>query len=336
MTTNILAENIRAINTNNDFDCLLMFSGGKDSTYLLHYLSEILRLRVATVSLMHDFLPIETRDNINRFSRTYSKKHIPIDNSSLSHSGKHFLESWINNPDEGSLITLCTGCRLGLIKPVIETARKEKINVVITGETPFESSNYKLSSVNFPRGKEGKFYFYMGYLRLLWRNPKLISNPRALLTQIEEFYYFKNKKQMYLSNGLSLLKPFFGDVPYHESTIIDKLDELGWKKPNSTTNNSYWRSDCDMYAIRHYFYNQIAGYNEHKNYYKKLLEDNQITEDQFEKKTSAHFAKEEVMELLVKLELSSPAIEKYRLFLKNLPSTTVPYPECGSCKGLSR
>jgi tRNA(Ile)-lysidine synthase TilS/MesJ len=331
---NNLVKEIKELNKNDNYDCLLMFSGGKDSSYLLYYLAVELKLRVMTVTLTHNFLTVETRQNIESFANRFAKKHISIENTSLNQSGKHFLETWINQPDEGSLITLCTGCRLGLIEPIIEIAKKENMNIVITGDTPFEETNYRMSLVNYPKGKEGILYFFIGYLRLLVRNLSLLKNIKAFITQIKEFYFFKNKKKIYNKTNIHQLRPFYDNIKYDESLIIDKLLELNWKKPTSTTNNSYWRSDCNMYAIRHYFYNQVAGYNEMKDYYGKLHENKLISQEYLDQNTSKHYEKEEIIELLKSLELSEKSISKYQEFVKNFANSDIPFPDCGSCKGL--
>ena len=332
---NKLVEKIKKLNKNKDYDCLLMFSGGKDSSYLLYYLSQELKLKVMTVTLTHNFLPEETRQNIESFATRFAKRHVSIENTYLNRSGKHFLQTWINKPDEGSLVTLCTGCRIGLIKPIIETAKKEKINVVIHGETPFEDdNNYRINLVNYPKGKEGKIYFFIGYLRLLIRNPSLLKDLHAFLNQAEEFYYYKNEKEIYKKNNITQLKPFFDDVPYDESVVIKTIKKLDWKKPTSSTNNSYWRSDCNMYAIRHYFYNQVAGFNEMKEYYGKLYEKKLISQEYLDEHTDKTYAKEEIIGLLKSLELSEASIDKYNNFVKDSCDFDIPYPACGSCKGL--
>lgn len=51
-----LVATIKKLSKNDEYDCLLMFSGGKDSSYLLYYLSEVLKLNVATFTLSHKFL----------------------------------------------------------------------------------------------------------------------------------------------------------------------------------------------------------------------------------------------------------------------------------------
>ncbi len=329
---NNLKEFISTKNTNPDFDCILLFSGGKDSSYLLYYLAQELNLRVMTFTLVHDFLPKETIQNIENFAARFSKKHINIENKTLSHSGKHFLETWINQPDEASLITLCTGCRMGLVKPVIENALKEKINVVVAAHTPFEDTSYKISLVNYPRGKKGFIYFALGYLRLLIRNPSLLSDIKTFIHQLEEFHYYKNKDNIFKNAGIEYIKPFYTDIEFDEHKVIKKLKELNWIKSSSTTKTSIWRSDCNMYAIRHYFYNQVGGYNESKEYYGNLLLNNKISEEYFNEQSNINYAKEEIMDLLTNLELSESSLNKYQDFLGKYANADVPYPSCSSCQ----
>ncbi|MBL7772023.1 MAG: hypothetical protein JNM95_04060 [Chitinophagaceae bacterium] len=317
---------------NPDYDCVLLFSGGKDSSYLLYYLSEILNLRVLTFTLIHDFLPEQTIRNIEEFSSRFAKKHVNIQNKTLSTAGKHFLETWINKPDEGSLITLCTGCRMGLVKPVIETAHAENMKVVIAAHTPFEESDYKVSLVNYPKGKKGFIYFAMGYMRLLIRNPSLLKNIKVFLSQLEEFHYYKNKDSIFKNAGIDYYKPFYSVIDFDEHKIVKKLKELNWEKPKSTTNSSVWRSDCNMYAVRHYFYNQVAGYNESKVYYGNLLKENKISYEYFEEHSQQNYEKEEIMDLLTSLELSESSINKYRDFLGKYGNSDNPFPSCSSCQ----
>jgi len=329
---NSLVTKIRTHNSNPDYDCVLLFSGGKDSSYLLYHLSEILNLRVMTFTLVHDFLPKETINNIEKFAARFSKKHINIQNQTLSHSGKHFLETWINKPDEGSLITLCTGCRMGLVKPVIETAAKEKMNVVLAAHTPFEATDYKVSLVNYPKGKKGFIYFALGYIRLILRNPSLLKDIKAFISQMEEFHYYKNKDSIFKNAGIEYIKPFYSDIEFDEYKVINQLKAMNWERPVSTTKNSIWRSDCNMYAIRHYFYNQVAGYNESKEYYNKLLKNKVISQEYFDSQSGDNYAKEEIIDLLTSLELSESSINKYKDFLGKFNSCDVAFPSCSSCQ----
>ena len=310
-----LVSKIKELSSNDQYDCMLMLSGGKDSSYLLYYLSQELGLRVVSFTLTHKFLSEETSDNIRKFAEKYSARHIAIENDYLNHAGTHFLKSWINKPDEESLITLCTGCRLGLIKLVIETAKKENINVVITGLTPFEATDYRVKLVNYPRGREGKIYFLLGYLRLILRNPSLILNGKALKYQAEEFYYYSNQKKIYKNNGIHLVKPFYDYLEYDENKIIETLKKLNWKKA-SVSGASYWRADCDMNAVRQYFHNRISGYNEQAYYYGQMLEKGLITQEYYDKNVEGFDQTPGILSILRNSGISRRSLKKYENYLQ--------------------
>lgn len=309
-----LVSAIRNLNINTEYDCLLMFSGGKDSSFLLYFLTQELGLKVMTITLTHNFLSRETLNNIEKFAKKFSKKHITITNNYLNRSGKHFLETWINRPDEESLVTLCTGCRLGLTRLVIETAKEEGINVIVTGLTPFEATDYRIKLVNYPRGKEGIFFFVIGYFRLLARNPMLLNNPRVTKYQLEEYYYYKNQKKIYKRNNLVEIRPFYHYLEYDESKIIETLKKLDWQKAPIST-NSYWRADCNMNAIRQFFHKEISGYNEMDHYYGQMLRNNLISREYYEKNTGGNYMKEDIIKILRESKISQTAIEKYEKFL---------------------
>jgi tRNA(Ile)-lysidine synthase TilS/MesJ len=312
---NNLAKKIRELNKNTDYDCILMFSGGKDSSYLLYYFSQELGLRVVTFTLNHKFLAKETRENIENFAKKFSKKHITIENTFLNHAGKHFLETWINKPDEESLITLCTGCRLGLVKLLITTAKQENINVVISGLTRFEATDYRVKLVNYPKGKEGKLYFFLGYVRLILRNPSLIMDLKALRCQVVEFYYYSNQKRIFEQNNIHFIKPFYDYLKYDEEYIIETLKKLNWQK-SLISGNSYWRADCDMNAIRQYFHNKISGYNEQAYYYGQMLRDNLISKEYYEKNVQSFDQKEGITKILKSSGISEGAMKKYERFME--------------------
>jgi tRNA(Ile)-lysidine synthase TilS/MesJ len=314
---NALVSKIKELGSNSEYDCILMFSGGKDSSYLLYYLTQELGLKVVTITLTHKFLAKETLQNIESFASKYSKKHITVENNYLNYAGTHFLQTWIKTPEEGSLITLCTGCRLGLIKIIIDTARKENINVVVTGLTPFEATDYRIKLVNFPRGKEGRLYFLLGYLRLVLRNPSLIMNPKASYIQAKEFYYFSNQKKIYHKNNLHLIKPFYDYLKYDEEKIIQTLKKLNWQKA-SISGTSYWRADCDMNAIRQFFHSNISGYNEQKYYYGQMLRDNLISKEYYDKNVENFDQSKGIMRVIESSEISERAKNKYFKYLRGV------------------
>jgi len=314
MMSKELTRDIKKLSKGRKYDCMLMFSGGKDSSYLLYFLSQELGLKVATITLRHDFLARETIENIESFAKKYSAKHFSIENHDLNHAGNHFLNTWINKPDEGSLITLCTGCRMGLVKTVIDTAKREDIKVVITGLTPFEATDYRTKLVHYPKGKDGSLFFLLGYLRLILRNPSLIADFKALKIQAQEFYYHSQRKKLYVRKGIHMLVPFYDYLEYDEARIIQTLGNLQWQKAAVST-TSFWRADCNMNAIRQFFHQWISGYNELEKYYGEMLDQGLINEEYFKKNVENSYRKEDILRILRESKISKKSLEKYEKFL---------------------
>jgi hypothetical protein len=49
---------------NDNYDCVLALSGGRDSTYLLYYLVKVLNLRVLAYFIDNGFIPEQTKQNV--------------------------------------------------------------------------------------------------------------------------------------------------------------------------------------------------------------------------------------------------------------------------------
>ena len=60
---------------NKEYDCVLGISGGRDSTYLLYFLSKVLGLKVLAYSADHGFVPEVTKSNMKRAT---DKLNIPL------------------------------------------------------------------------------------------------------------------------------------------------------------------------------------------------------------------------------------------------------------------
>ena len=201
------------------------------------------------------------------------------------------------------------------LRALIATAKKENINVIVTGLTPFEATDYRVKLVNYPKGKNGKLFFFLGYLRLLFRNPSLISDLKAVGYQVYEFYYFSNEKKIYKMNNLYQIRPFYDYLKYDEAIIIETLKKLNWQK-SSISGNSYWRADCNMNAVRQYFHNKISGYNEQAYYYGQMLRENLISNEYYDKNVQAFDQRESILNILRKSGVSKKSLDKYEKYLE--------------------
>ena len=118
-----------------DYDCIVPFSGGKDSTFALWYLSKIKKLKVLAVRFDHNFL----RDNVlNNTERTLKKLKVDIYEFKPDFEivREMMIESFNRRGD------FCWHCHVGISAFPINTAIEKKIPLIIYGEPSSEYSSY--------------------------------------------------------------------------------------------------------------------------------------------------------------------------------------------------
>lgn len=118
-----LMEAALAERNGGEHDCLLLYSGGKDSSYVLLRLIE-LGYRVATFTFDNGYISRTALENIERTTRIYGVPHVTV---TLAQMKQVFAESLMHES------TVCDGCFRALTLLSTLHARQHGINVVITG-----------------------------------------------------------------------------------------------------------------------------------------------------------------------------------------------------------
>jgi hypothetical protein len=103
--------------------CLLLYSGGKDSSYVLLRLIE-LGYRVATFTFDNGYISQAALENIDRTTKRYGIRHVT---ASLAQMKEVFSESLRHES------TVCDGCFRALTLLSTQLARERGINIVVTG-----------------------------------------------------------------------------------------------------------------------------------------------------------------------------------------------------------
>lgn len=105
------------------YDCLVLFSGGKDSTYMLYQIVE-LGLRPLVFTLDNGYLSKQTRANILRVVN-----HLGVDHvfGSTPHMNAIFVDSLQR------FSNVCDGCFKTIYTLSIKLAREEEIGYIVTG-----------------------------------------------------------------------------------------------------------------------------------------------------------------------------------------------------------
>lgn len=230
---------------NSEYDCMLLYSGGKDSTYVLYKLVQ-LGLKVLTFTFDNGFISKTAFDNIQRITTGLDVDNITMATKNMN---EIFVESLQNDK------TVCSGCFRGLTSLSTRLAKEKGINMIITGLSRGQIIDTKLS----------RFYDIGVY------DEKEIEN-RLLIHR--KFYHAINDKTSKLIGGTidesSLDEIYFIDYFRYDEVSTKKIREYLakndnlWKTPKDV---GFCSTNCKMNDVGISIHKKAKGFH---NYAKPL------------------------------------------------------------------
>ena len=241
-----------------DYDCLIPFSGGKDSTYTLYYLIKEYKLKPLVVQFNHGFM----RPNLlANNERTFKK--LGVDVLSFTPNWKVvkrlMLESLIRKGD------FCWHCHTGIFSYPMHVAIKYKIPLVFWGEPSSEyAAYYDYRENDIERVDETRFNRFVN-LGITAEDMKgMIEKDFDLDPRDLAPYTYPAirdlKKIQYQSVCLGSFIPW--DTKRHFEVISKELgwqgDEVEGMPPGKY---SYEKIECYMQGVRDYLKYLKRGYS---------------------------------------------------------------------------
>lgn len=252
---------VLAKNTSKKYDCVLGFSGGRDSTYLLWFIVKQLHLRPLAVFADDLFIPTLALENIQTVTQSLGVDLRMIKHENLKKCLPHHLKAWIKRPVPESLMFLNVGERIGYETLVEKEAVKEGVHLVFGGRTPVQSAEAYKTAVMKIGHKGEKFSWIMGYFKQVILNPSLAMNLFCLKIQYEEFNVNKWKAKLVKDHDLTIIHPYYKYIHWDEKVIENVLfNEVHWKIPDGAKNSS--RFGCEADTLRQYLFYRTLGYND--------------------------------------------------------------------------
>ncbi|MFC1592590.1 hypothetical protein ACFL4C_01080 [Candidatus Omnitrophota bacterium] len=249
----------------NKYDCIVAYSGGKDSTFLLSYLKSRFRLKILAHTLDNGFMSKRAMKNIKIISSTLNIDYriTRPDYKLLKDIFSYALARRIPYPKEilSMMSQVCAVCIGMVFGTTINTAIKLNIPLMFIGFTPGQYPAISLE--NFLKVKSCMFLSHKVYRDDPLDVIKIIADP--VLEQFglrSEKYFFRSQ---YLPEGLSapkVLFPFHALLKYDERAIIAKISQLGWIKPkelDSCSTNCLLNSAGNYACLKQLGYHPYAG-----------------------------------------------------------------------------
>lgn len=299
------------MNKSKKYDCVVGFSGGRDSTYLLWYVVKILKFRPLAVFSDDLFIPDIALQNIETTCKILNVELRSIKHDNLKKCINHHLNAWIKRPVPETLMFINVGERIGYETLVEKEAIKEGVHLILGGRTPIQSSEkYKKELILF-NNKGGKLSWILGYLKQVMLNPRLITNFFCLKTQYKEFMVTLWKKRLIRKHNLTIIHPFYKYIHWVEDELEKILfNKLKWAIPEGAKNSA--RFGCEVDTLRQFLYYRTLGYNDAHVDLSYLIRDQQISkQDALEKlENSLDFSEDDIKRILSKAKIDAEAFLK--------------------------
>ncbi len=262
-------------------DCILAFSGGRDSSYGLHYLVKELGMHPIAVTFDWGMLSDLGRQNQARMLASLGVEHIVI-SADIARARKDIkinLLAWLKKPKLGMLPLLMQGDKTA--EYYIDKIRKEK----------------GIDLVFFCRGNSlEKEEFKSGYCGIKNADPNGVIHHYALIDKLRLlFYYLKNFVENRAYINRSLISSFLGYVvtfviphnyiylwhylEWDENKVVGTLkNKYNWQ--GEPENGLTWRVDDGSPAFYNYIYCLLQGFTENDSFRSHQIREGMITRDE--------------------------------------------------------
>ncbi|MCZ8109092.1 MAG: hypothetical protein O9972_66045 [Burkholderiales bacterium] len=252
------AQKLKAARRHGNADCLFTLSGGRDSSYGLHYAVRELGLKPVAYTYDWGMITDLARRNQARMCGALKVEHILVsaDIAAKRANIRRNVSAWLKQPRLGMIPLFMAGDKQYFYY-ANDLGKKLGLETTILASNPLEKTHFKAGFCGVPptHGHRPSLfaqarmaaYYGMNFIR----NPRYVN--RSLFDTAGAFasYYFISHNYMRL----------FDYVPWVEEHVNKTLlGEYDWETSPDT--KSTWRIGDGTAAFYNYIYYRVAGFTE--------------------------------------------------------------------------
>ena len=271
-----LFELVEPYRRKENLDCIVPFSGGRDSCFGLHLIVEELKMKPITYTYDWGMVTDLGRRNISRMCSKLGVENIIIaaDISKKRRNIRMNLQAWLKSPHLGMMAMLTAGDKHFFRH--VETVK----NLNLWGVNPLEVTHFKTGFLGIQPDFEEKRVYSHGLTKQLRYHYKRF---KAMLGSLgyfnlslfdtlsgEYFRSFTEKKDYY-----HIFDFWRWDEQEVDSTL---LGEYEWEKAPDTSTT--WRIGDGTAALYNYIYYTVAGFTEHDTFRSNQIREGDITREE--------------------------------------------------------
>jgi len=261
-----------------EFDCIVPFSGGRDSCYGLHLAVNELGMKPITYTYDWGMVTDLGRRNISQMCGDMGIENIIVaaDISQKRKNIKMNLLAWLKSPHLGMMAMLTAGDK-HFFRHVESIKKQTGVSLNLWGVNPLETTHFKTGFLGIkPDFEEDKVYSH-GVLKQLKYHSKrfkaMVQSPSYFNSSLwdtfsGEYYRSFTEKQDYYH----IFDYHKWDEKEVNNTLIGKYD---WE--TSVDTSTTWRIGDGTAGFYNYVYYTVAGFTEHDTFRSNQIREGQLT-----------------------------------------------------------
>ena len=238
------------------YDCLVCWSGGKDSTFVVDYLVREMGLRVAAFTFDNTFTAQTALDNLDHIKKELGVYHVLVrpDTQAYRDAVREAFEG-LGNVAEDTLFyqglrrhgPACYMCGIIFHNIALKQAVRLGCPLVATGFTSGQDPAYYADYRGMP-DKPQSMLRGVGHWRDLGR--AFIHLLKDSKDGVRELFLTDDEAKR--AEKIAMFR-LFDFVHYDPSVIYERIEQLGWQRPTDTDSCS---SNCLLNAVGIQWYQQ--------------------------------------------------------------------------------
>jgi len=261
-------------------DCIVPFSGGRDSCFGLHLIIKELEMKPITYTYDWGMVTDLGRRNISQMCGDLGIENIIVaaDISQKRKNIKMNLEAWLKSPHLGMMAMLTAGDK-HFFRHVETIKRQTGINLNLWGVNPLEVTHFKTGFLGIPPDFEEKRVYSHGISKQLKYHTKrfkaMMESPGYFNSSLGdtlsgEYYRSFTEKEDYYH----IFDYWRWDEDIVNNTLISEYD---WETAIDTSTT--WRIGDGTAGFYNYVYYTVAGFTEHDTFRSNQIREGDITRE---------------------------------------------------------
>jgi glucosamine--fructose-6-phosphate aminotransferase (isomerizing) len=260
-------------------NCIVAFSGGRDSSYGLHYIKKELGLNPVAYSYDWGMLTDLGRRNQARMTGSLGTEHILIsaDIQKKRDNIRKNVEAWLKHPDLGTVPLFMAGDKqyfyyANLLK------KQMGIDLLILCENLLERTDFKSGFCGIaPKQRAGKNFYSLSlkdiFKLMAYYGKGYLTNPAYINSSLVDSLWAFQSYYFIPHNYVSLYKY----VKWDEETVENTLKTYDWEVATDTPTT--WRIGDGTAAFYNYIYHTIAGFSENDTFRSNQIREGVLSRD---------------------------------------------------------